>query len=45
MPFASSDARIPGYAHDDEEQRRVFCAALAQFDELISPAAAAGPAS
>jgi hypothetical protein len=38
-------ASPPGYAHDDEERRRVYCAALAQFDELISAAAAAGPAS
>lgn len=35
----------PGFARDDDERRRVYGAALAQFDELIAASAAVGPAS
>ena len=52
MPMSSHNFLIqatraspPGYAHDDEERRAIYGAALAQFDELISAAAAVGPAS
>jgi hypothetical protein len=38
-------ASPPGHAHDDAERRRVYGAALAQFDELIAASAAVGPAS
>jgi hypothetical protein len=38
-------ASPPGHARDDEERRRVYGAALAQFDELIAAASMVGPAS
>jgi len=38
-------ASPPGFARDDNERRRVYGAALAQFDELIAASAAVGPAS
>jgi hypothetical protein len=38
-------ASPPGHARDDEERRRVYGAALAQFDELIGAASLVGPAS
>jgi hypothetical protein len=38
-------ASPPGFARDDDERRRVYGAALAQFDELIASSAAVGPAS
>jgi hypothetical protein len=38
-------ASPPGFARDDDERRRVYGAALAQFDELIAASAAVGPAS
>jgi hypothetical protein len=38
-------ASPPGRAGDDEERRRVYGAALAQFDELIAAASVVGPAS
>lgn len=38
-------ASPPGHAHADGERRQVYGAALAQFDELISATAAAGPSS
>lgn len=38
-------ASPPGLARDDDERRRVYGAALAQFDELIAASAAVGPPS
>lgn len=38
-------ASPPGYARDDDGRRRVYSAALAQFDELISAASTVGPAA
>ncbi|MGO9959020.1 MAG: YaaC family protein [Solirubrobacteraceae bacterium] len=38
-------ASPPRYALDDDERRRVYGAALAQFDELITAATAVGPVS
>jgi hypothetical protein len=38
-------ASPPGFARGDNERRRVYGAALAQFDELIAASAAVGPAS
>jgi hypothetical protein len=34
-----------GRAHNDEKRRRVFAAALGQFDELLTASAAVGPAT
>jgi hypothetical protein len=38
-------ATPPGHPGAGEERRQVFCAALGQFDELLTAAAAVGPAS
>jgi hypothetical protein len=38
-------ASPPGHARGDDERRRVYGAALAQFDELIAASTAVGPAS
>lgn len=38
-------ASPPGFARDDDGRRRVYGAALAQFDELIAASGAVGPAS
>jgi hypothetical protein len=38
-------ATPPGHPASGEERRQVFCAALGQFDELLTAAAAIGPAS
>src|ERR1700722_11023519 len=38
-------AAPPGHARGDDERRRVYGAALAQFDELIAASTAVGPAS
>lgn len=42
---ASRASPPPGFAADDDERHLVYGAALAQFDELIAAATAAGPAS
>lgn len=38
-------AQPPGHAAHDPERRRVFAAALGQFDELLTASAAVGPAT
>ena len=38
-------ASPPGHASADDHRREVYCAALAQFDELIVSASSVGPAS